>query len=121
MQTHMDNAIIIANYKDGTSDTLHLIPPFNYCPIEQDFYVDDKAFQTVEPRPVRICLATGTVSRNLGTALSINSDEVYGREIPGGAAQLLSMPLSPSKKLHSFTIIPLSNDIVVGIMGITLR
>ena len=121
MQTHMDNAIIIANYKDGTSDTLHLIPPFNYCPIEQDFYVDGKAFQTVEPRPVRICLATGTVSRNLGTALSINSDEVYGREIPGGAAQLLSMPLSPSKKLHSFTLIPLSNDIVVGIMGITLR
>lgn len=121
MQTHIVNAIIIANYKDGTSDTLRLIPPFNYCPIEQDFYVDGKAFQTVEPRPLRICLGTGTVSRHLGTSLSISADEVYGREIPGGAAQMLSMSLCPTKKLQSFSLIPLSNDIVVGIMGITLR
>lgn len=121
MQTHIDNALIIARYNDGTSDTLRLIPPFNYCPIEQDYYVDGKAFQTVEPRPVRICLGTGTVSRDLGTALSIKSDEVYGREIPGGAAQMLSMPLCPTKKLQSFSLIPVANDIVVGIMGITLR
>lgn len=121
MQTHIDNALIIAHYNDGTSDTLRLIPPFNYCPIEQDYYVDGKAFQTVEPRPVRICLGTGTVSRDLGTALSIKPDEVYGREIPGGAAQMLSMPLCPTKKLQSFSLVPVANDIVVGIMGITLR
>lgn len=121
MQTHIDNALIIARYTDGTSDTLRLIPPFNYCPIEQDYYVDGKAFQTVEPRPLRICFGTGTVSRDLGTALSIKPDEVYGREIPGGAAQMLSMPLCPTKKLQSFSLIPVANDIVVGIMGITLR
>lgn len=121
MQTHIDNALIIARYTDGTSDTLRLIPPFNYCPIEQDYYVDGKAFQTVELRPVRICLGTGTVSRDLGTALSIKPDEVYGREIPGGAAQMLSMPLCPTKKLQSFSLVPVANDIVVGIMGITLR
>lgn len=121
MQTHIDNALIIARYTDGTSDTLRLIPPFNYCPIEQDYYVDGKAFQTVEPRPVRICFGTGTVSRDLGTALSIKPDEVYGREIPGGAAQMLSMPLCPTKKLQSFSLVPVANDIVVGIMGITLR
>lgn len=121
MQTHIDNALIIARYNDGSSDTLRLIPPFNYCPIEQDYYVDGKAFQTVEPRPVRICFGTGTVSRDLGTALSIKPDEVYGREIPGGAAQMLSMPLCPTKKLQSFSLVPVANDIVVGIMGITLR
>lgn len=121
MQTHIDNALIIARYNDGTSDTLRLIPPFNYSPIEQDYYVDGKAFQTVEPRPLRICLGTGTVSRDLGTALSIKPDEVYGREIPGGAAQMLSMPLCPTKKLQSFSLVPVANDIVVGIMGITLR
>lgn len=121
MQTHIDNALIIARYNDGTSDTLRLIPPFNYCPIEQDYYVDGKAFQTVEPRPLRICFGTGTVSRDLGTALSIKPDEVYGREIPGGAAQMLSMPLCPTKKLQSFSLVPVANDIVVGIMGITLR
>lgn len=121
MQTHIDNALIIARYNDGTSDTLRLIPPFNYCPIEQDYYVDGKAFQTVELRPVRICLGTGTVSRDLGTALSIKPDEVYGREISGGAAQMLSMPLCHTKKLQSFSLVPVANDIVVGIMGITLR
>lgn len=121
MQTHIDNALIIARYNDGMSDTLRLIPPFNYSPIEQDYYVDGKAFQTVEPRPVRICFGTGTVSRDLGTALSIKPDEVYGREIPGGAAQMLSMPLCPTKKLQSFSLVPVANDIVVGIMGITLR
>ncbi len=121
MQTHIDNALIVANYKDGAKDTLRLIPPFNYCPIEQDYYVDGKAFQTVLPRPVRISLGTGVVSRNLGQALQIQSDEVYGREIPGGAAQMLSMPLDASRKLQSFSLIPLSNDVVVGIMGITLQ
>ena len=121
MQTHIDNAVIIANYKDGTKDTLSLVPPFNYCPIEQDYYVDGKAFQTILPRPVRISFGTGAVSRDLGKALSIPSDEVYGREISGGAAQMLSMPLDNSRKLQSFTLIPLSNDVVIGIMGITLQ
>ena len=31
-------------------------------PIEQDYYVDGKAFQTSDPRPYRVCLSTGDVS-----------------------------------------------------------
>ena len=119
MQTRIDNAVVIVTYKDHTTDTLHLIPPFNWCPIEQDYYVDQEAFKTMEPRPYRLCLGTGQVSRDLGKTLGIKG--VYGREIPGGAAQMLKMPLNPKKKLKSLTLRTLSNDVVVGLMAITLE
>ena len=119
MQSRIDNGLVIATYQDGTADTLALRNPDNWCPIEQDYYVDGKAFCTTEPRPYRVCLGTGTVSRDLGSALNIKG--VYGREIPGGAAQMLRMPLNPSKKLRSLTVRTLSNDVVIGLMGVTLQ
>ncbi len=119
MQAYIDNAILVARYADGTADTLALQPPYNWCPIEQEYYVDGQAFRTVEPRPYRVALGTGDVSRNLGRQLNIQG--VYGREIPGGAAQLLCMPLRPEKKLRSLTLRTLSNDVVIGLMGITLE
>ena len=118
MQSHIDNGIVVATYTDQTTDTLFLRNPDNWCPIEQDYYVDGKAFTALEPRPYRICLGNGTVSRDLGRELDIKG--VYGREIPGGAAQLLRMPLK-KKKLKSITLQPLSNDVVIGLMAITLQ
>ena len=119
MQSRIDNGLVIATYQDGTKDTLALRNPDNWCPIEQDYYVDGKAFQTVEPRPYRVCLSTGDVSRDLGKTLGIQG--VYGREIPGGAAQMLRMPLNPKKRLKSLTVRTLSNDVVIGLMSITLQ
>lgn len=119
MQSRIDNALVIASYSDGSTDTLRLINPYNWCPIEQDYYVDGKAFATIHPRPYRICLSTGTVSRDLGKVLDIKG--VYGREIPGGALQMLSMPLNPQKRLRSMTLRTLSNDVVVGLMAVTLQ
>ena len=119
MQSHIENAHVVVTYTDATSDTLHLIPPYNWCPIEQDYFVDGMAFKTLEPRPYRLCLGTGDVSRNLGKLYHIK--EVYGRELPGGAAQMLKMPLNAKKKLKSLTLESLSNDVVVGLMAITLE
>lgn len=119
MQCRIDNGLVVAVYADNTADTLRLVNPDNWCPVEQDYYVDGKAFSTTLPRPYRVCLMTGTVSRDLGKALNITG--VYGREIPGGAAQLLTMPLNPKKKLRSLTVRTLSNDVVIGLMGITLQ
>jgi hypothetical protein len=51
----------------------------------------------------------------------LNIQGVYGREIPGGAAQMLRMPLDPKKKLKSLTLRTLSNDVVIGLMAITLQ
>ena len=119
MQCHIDNALVVATYADGSRDTLRLVNPYNWCPIEQDFFVDGNAFSTLPQRPYRLALATGTVSRNLGQALAIPG--VYGREIPGGAAQMLKMPLNPRKRLRRLTLRTLSNDVVAGLMAITLE
>lgn len=59
------------------------------------------------------------VSRDFGAELNIK--EVYGRPIPGGAAQMLRMPLDGQKKLKSIKLRTLSNDVVVGLMGVTLQ
>lgn len=119
MQSRIDNGLVTATYKDGTTDTLHLVNPDNWCPIEQDYYVDGKAFCTTNPRPYRVCLGNGAVSRNLGEKLGISG--TYGREIPGGAAQMLKMKLNPNKKLKSITVRTLSNDVVIGLMAVTLQ
>ena len=119
MQSRIANGIVVAQYKDGTTDTLQLVNPDNWCPIEQDYYVDGKAFCTVSPRPYRISLGTGKVSRDLGKLLDIKG--VEPRLIPGGAAQLLCLPLDSKKKVVSLTLRTLSNDVVIGLMAITLQ
>ena len=79
----------------------------------------EKAFVAMEPRPYRISFGDGTVARNLGEALGIKG--VYGREIPGGAAQMLRMPLNPAKELKSLVVKTLSNDVIIGLMAVTLQ
>jgi hypothetical protein len=44
-----------------------------------------------------------------------------GLSIPDGAAQLLKMPLDPNRQLVGFTLCTLSNDVVIGLMAITLE
>lgn len=119
MQCHIANGIIRVHYTDGTSDTLTLVNPENWCPIEQDFFVDNIAFKLKAPRPYRLHLKSGLVSNNLEKDLGIEG--VYGRPIDGGAAILLDMPLNPKKDLSYLTLETLSNDVVIGLMSITLQ
>lgn len=81
MQCRIANGIIRVFYTDGTSDVLELVNPDNWCPIEQDFYVDGQAFTVSSPRPYRIHFKTGMVSNDLGKDLGIKG--VYGRSIEG--------------------------------------
>ena len=120
MQFDIDNAIVVADYYDGTTDTLALRPPYNYCPIEQDYYVDGRAFNGAFNPPLRVSLSTGKASRRLGDDMGISKTEVYGRELKGGAAQIVSMVLNPQKKLKSLRLKCLSNDIVIGIIAVTM-
>lgn len=119
MQCHIANGIIRIHYTDGSCEEKELINPDNWCPIEQDFYVDGKAFVVPAPRPYRLHLKTGKVSRDLGKELGIKG--VYGREIEGGAGVLLDIPLDSTKELKELTLETLSNDVVIGVMGITLQ
>ena len=125
MQSRIDNGLVIVTYHDGTADTLALRNPDNWCPIEQDYYVDGKAFCAASPRPLRVCLGKSTtdgrplVSRDLGSELGLQGAD--GRTIPGGAAQILAMPLNPQKRLRSLLVRTLSNDVVIGLMAVTLQ
>ena len=119
MQSRIDNGLVFVAYTDGTTDTLALRNPDNWCPIEQDYYIDGMAFNAPQPRPYRVCFSTGDVSRNLGSIIQLGGD--YGRDIPGGAGQMLEMPLNAQKRLKSLTIRTLSNDVVIGLMAVTLQ
>jgi hypothetical protein len=59
------------------------------------------------------------VSRDLSRVVKLQGE--YGRDIPGGAAQMLTMPLNPGKRLRSLTLKTLSNDVVIGLMAVTLQ
>ena len=117
MQSRIDNGLVVVAYTDGTTDTLALRNPDNWCPIEQDYYIDGMAFNAPQPRPYRVCFSTGDVSRNLGGIIQLGGE--YGREIPGGAGEMLEMPLNPQKRLKSLTIRTLSNDVIIGLMAVT--
>ena len=119
MQSHIANGKVIVTYTDGTTDELILENPYNWCPIEQDYYIDGQAFKTGVTRPYRVHLKTGKVSRNLEKDLNIKG--VYGRDIECGAAQILDMKLNASKELQSITVLTLSNDVVIGLAGVTLQ
>ena len=130
MQSQFVNAEVRVLYSDGTIDTLRLRNPDNWCPIEQDYDHDGMAFRLPSPRPVRISLKTVVVSRQLSRALSVEAYDNAGDlpqnkrpvlSIPGGAVQLLDIPLHPEKKLRSLTLVTIANDVVIGLMGVTLQ
>lgn len=119
MQSRFVNGWIIAQYTDGSSDTLQLVNPDNWCPIEQDYYTDGKAFTLSTLRPYRVHLKTGLVSNNLEKDLKIAG--VYGRKIEGGAGVLLDMPLNINKKLHKIILETRANEVIIGLMSLTLQ
>lgn len=130
MQYAIENAVVRVEYTDGTSDELMLTPPANWCPIEQDFVENAQAFPQSATRPYRVGLNTGIVSRHLfrdsgyqktATGGDIPELKLAMCALPGGAATMLDMLLNSKKKLRSLTLRTLSNEVVIGLMGITLQ
>ena len=129
MQSRIDNGIVCVEYRDGSSDTLHLENPINWCPIEQEYYIDQLAFTAASLRPYRVHLGSGTVARELAPIVGTgsfdntvpgNPDSAEPRVIDCGAAEILKMPLNPRKKLRRLTLRTLSNDVVIGLMAVSL-
>lgn len=118
MQCHIDNGLIRVYYQDGTCDKMALRNPDNWAPIEHIFFEDGMAFNRHAPALYRLRLKTGEVSNNFGEELGFPG---ASRELDGGAAILLEMPLNPDKKLSHLVLETLSNDVVIGLMGITLQ
>jgi hypothetical protein len=119
MQSRIANGRITIVYTDGSRGVTELVNPESWCPIEQDYFIDDLAFKMRGPRPYRVHFKTGLVSNDLGHALGITG--VYGREIPGGAGMLLDIRVDPNKQLKDMVVETLSNDVVIGVMSVTLQ
>ena len=128
MQSRFDNGELIVTYSDGSTKTLSLRNPDNWCPIEQDYDEDGLAFHISCKRPYRLSLKTGLVSRTLAQDMHINnvgsSDEPEMKQpmlsIPGGAAELLAIDIDKTKRLKGLTVKTTANDVVIGLLGITL-
>lgn len=118
MQCHQINGIVTVSYADGSRDTLSLVNPENWAPIEQDFYFDGLAFKSNAPRPYRVVLSSGLVSNQLEKDLKLKG--FNDRRIPGGAATILYLPLQ-DKPLQSLSVEAKANDVVIGLMGATLE
>lgn len=118
MQCYIDNGVVRMYYKDGTCDAMPLVNPDNWPPIEQIFFEDGNSFNRHAPALYRVRLKTGEVSNNFGEELGFPG---VSREIDGGAAVLLEMPLNANKALSHLVLETLSNEVVIGLMGITLQ
>jgi hypothetical protein len=116
MQSRFDNGEVVVTYTDGTTSRLALNNPVNWWPIDQDYLMDDYAFRRPEPVPSRVDLKTGKVRIS-----DVNEFKGKGGKIPGGAATVLDLPLNPDKELKSLSVRTLANEIVIGLMAVTLE
>ena len=121
MQYGIENGILRVRYTDGYEENTPLINPYNWAPIELDFFNDDHAFALAPGYlpPYRFHLKSGKMSRILGEELGIQG--VADRFIDGGAGIVLDLPVDPQRQLESLKIETLSGDVVIGLMGITIQ
>jgi hypothetical protein len=117
LQSQFDNGEIVVTYADGSTARLALRNPTNWWPIDQDYFTDDFAFRRDGPVPPRVDLATGRVRLPGATAFPRRG----GEKIPGGAATVLELPLDATKRLKSLTVRALANEVVIGLMAVTLE
>ena len=78
--------------------------------------LDDFAFARPEPLPARVDLKTGRVR-----VLEHDTFRGKGGKVPGGAATALELPLDPANDLQSLTLRALANEVVLGLMAVTLE
>lgn len=116
MQCRFVNGVITVEYADGSSEQLELINPETWWPIEQDYYEDGYAFVVYAPRPPRIHLKNGETDMTGYNVLARNKTIL----IDGGAATVLDLPLDPAKELKTLCLKTTANEVVIGLMGITL-
>jgi hypothetical protein len=115
MQSQLTNAVIIVQYTNGSMDSLVLRNPETWWPIDQDYYTDGFAFSLKKPRPLRVHLASGKIFSGDESKAKFN-----GKKIPGGVATVFDMVLNENKTLQSLTVRAVANDVVVGLMAVTL-
>jgi hypothetical protein len=118
MQSQFTNGEVTVAYTDGSIATLPLRNPGTWWPIEQDYVDDGFAFRLGAPKPYRVHLKTGLITKDFNQYTTIKGFST--KAIDGGAATVLELPLDPRKKLKTLTVRALANDVVIGLMSVTL-
>ncbi|WP_294251368.1 DUF4450 domain-containing protein [uncultured Chryseobacterium sp.] len=121
MQSQIVNGKITVRYTDGSVSELELKNPINWWPVEQDLFDDNFAFEIPDDKiPYRVKLKTGEVYRG-GTLSRYSSITGFtDRQVDGGAAIILDLPIDPDKELKSVKLTAVSNDVVIGMMSATV-
>jgi hypothetical protein len=100
MQSRVPNAVLRLRYADGVEETVELVPPFNYwnlSPIRgKDYTGDAETFTVPKPWPMTVDLGSNC------------------------RAMVLNRKLRPRIPLESVTLEALSEESVIGLMGVTL-
>ncbi|MEG1669252.1 MAG: glycogen debranching protein, partial [Chryseobacterium sp.] len=121
MQSQIVNGTITVQYIDGSTSELELKNPTNWWPIEQDLFDDNFAFEIPDDKiPYRVKLKTGELYKG-GTLSKYSSIKGFtDRQVDGGAATILDLPIDPNKELKSIKLTAVSNDVVIGMMSATV-
>jgi hypothetical protein len=118
MQSRFENGRIEIFYTDGSMDVLLLENPETWWPIEQDYFKDDYAFAIDAPKPFRLHLKTGLITRDFKNYVPIGGFTKFA--IEGGASTLIDLPLDSSKYLKACTVKTTANDVIIGLISLTL-
>jgi hypothetical protein len=118
MQSRITNGEIIIHYNDNSTYVLELKNPQTWWPIEQDYEDDGYAFQLNAARPIRVYLKSGIATTMFNDFKPIKG--FANRGIDGGAGTILDLPLNPDKELRSLELRTIANDVVIGLMSVTL-
>ena len=118
MQSRLVNGEVHILYTDGSADILPLKNPVNWWPIEQDYINDGYAFTTDGYIPLRYYLKKGIATTSGTDYITIRG--FSNRGIDGGAATVLDLPLNAAKELRSIVIHSIANDVVIGLMSLTV-
>jgi hypothetical protein len=119
MQSQLDNGKVVVTYTDGSMAQLLLRNPESWWPIQENYYTDGFAFKLTKPVPPRLYLKTGSIVITDKTAEQ-KLQPAGNHQIDGGAATILDLPLDPRKTLKSLKLVTLANDVVIGLMSVTL-
>ncbi|KNB60617.1 DUF4450 domain-containing protein [Chryseobacterium sp. Hurlbut01] len=121
MQSQIVNGTITVEYTDGSTSELELKNPTNWWPIEQDLFDDNFAFEIPDDKiPYRVQLKTGELYKG-GSLKKYSSIKGFtDRQVDGGAATILDLPIDQNKELKSIKLTAVSNDVVIGMMSATV-
>jgi hypothetical protein len=110
MQCHIANAVIRLNYADGKTDSLELAPPVNYwnlCPIDSHATAPGQGSRADYDSQIdRFCMPA-----KLPETVQLGEN---------CRAMLLNLKMRNGIELKSITLETLSQEVVVGLMGISV-